>query len=184
MSQPLDVSKLVGAASAPVALIIATSIFLSNLTARFTAMVTTARQLASEFREKKERDTRAESLRVQLGLYHRRLRLIMRATFWLTMTICCFIGTVLFTSVSVAFKNSPVWPVVTGALMLAGLALLVYCVGLETFENHLAKDALGKEMSEFPEVQPNEGGGPGDAVLNEARSHAPGNRSATRFRTQ
>src|SRR5436305_1808860 len=101
MSQPVDLAKLVGAASAPVALIIATSIFLSNLTARYTAMFTAARQLSSEFREKEGHDVRAESLRVQLGLYRRRLRLIMSATFWLAATIWCFIGTVLFTSVSV-----------------------------------------------------------------------------------
>jgi hypothetical protein len=170
MNQPLDVAKLVGAASAPVALIIATSIFLSNLTARYTAMFTAARELTSEFREKEEHDTRAESLRVQLGLYHRRLRLIIRATFWLTVTIFSFIGTVLFTSVSVALPGNDVWPILTGLLMLAGLLLLAYCVGLESWENHLGKGALDTEMSEFPEVTRNEGGSPGQAIVNQARS--------------
>jgi hypothetical protein len=169
MSQPVDVAKLVGAASAPVALIIATSIFLSNLTARYTAMATTARQLTSEFREKEEHDERAESLRIQLGLYRRRLALIIKATFWLMLAILSFIGTVLFTSLSVVLPNNPAWPIITGSMMLAGLLILVYCVAVEGWENHLAKGALSTEMSEFPEVQRNEGGSPGQAILNEAR---------------
>jgi len=153
-----------------VALIIATSIFLSNLTARYTGMFTAARQLSSEFRQKEEHDKRAESLRVQLGLYHKRLRLIMRATFWLAVTIFCFIGTVLFTSISVAFPDFSAWPVITGGLMLAGLLILAYCVGLETWENHLAKQALGTEMAEFPEVRRNEGDSAAQAFMNEAHS--------------
>ncbi len=169
MNQPVDIAKLVGAASAPVALIIASSIFLSNLTAKYTAMFTTARQLTSEFREKEEHDTRAESLRVQLGLYHRRLRLIMRATFWLTATIYAFIGTVLFTSVSMALPGRMEWPLVTGIMMLVGLLLLTYSVGLEAWENHLGKGALDTEMSEFPDVHRNESAS-GEPVLNQARS--------------
>ena len=55
-------------------------------------------------------DKRAESLRIQLGLYHRRLRLIIRATFWLMMAIFAFIGTVLTTSVSVVCSPGPALP--------------------------------------------------------------------------
>ena len=160
MSQPLDIAKFVGAASAPVALIIATSIFVSNLTGRFTAMDTVARQMATEYREKKEkeRDARSESLRVQIGLYHRRLQVLIRGTFWLTVAIWSFIGTVFFTSVSVVLPGQPVWPIVTGVTMLGGLVLLAYAVALEAWENHMAKDAMKTEMSEFPEVDLNESG--------------------------
>ena len=173
MSQSFDIAKLVGAASAPVALIIATSIFLSNLTARFTAMFTAARQLTGEFRQDKDKhepDKRSESLRVQLGLYHRRLRLIMKATFWLTMTIFAFIGTVLFTGISMALPDNPVWAIITAVLMVGGLLLLAACVGIEAWENHLGKNALDTEMAEFPSVQRSEGGSPGNAVLNQAHS--------------
>ena len=155
MSQPIDISKFVGAASAPVALIIATSIFVSNLTGRFTAMDAIARQLSTEYREKKEKDKddRSESLRIQLGLYHRRLRLLISGTFWLIFAIVTFIGTVFFTSVGVVFPDNPIWPFVTGGTMIAGLLLLGYAVGLEAFENHLARGRAQDRNGGVPRSQ-------------------------------
>ncbi len=154
MAQPVDLAKLVGAASAPVALIISTCIFVSNLTARFSGMFTSMREMTKEYRqmEEEEENDRSASLKEQIRLYRKRLRLVMRANFWLMVTIWCFIGTVAFTSVSVILPNTPLWPIITGVSMFAGLFLFAYCVVLSAQENHLAKKALFTEVSEFPEI--------------------------------
>ena len=56
MNPNLDVAKFVGAASAPVALIIATAIFLSNLSTKWWAMSGMFRQLSGEYRQMEQRD--------------------------------------------------------------------------------------------------------------------------------
>jgi len=50
MDPDFDISKFVGAASAPVALVIATAVFLSNLTTRWWAISGIFRQLTGEYR--------------------------------------------------------------------------------------------------------------------------------------
>jgi uncharacterized protein DUF2721 len=153
MHGQIDVAKLVGAASAPVALIIATSIFLSNLGAKYAMMVGSFREISNEFRKIEDRDgLRARSLHKQLGLFSHRLRLLMKATFWLTVSIVCFVATVVFTSVSVLMPKTMVWPWITVAFSFAGMLLLGYSVFIEMDENRRAKEALVLETAEFPDV--------------------------------
>src|SRR4051794_7062775 len=129
MHGQIDVAKLVGAASAPVALIIATSIFLSNLGAKYAMMAGSFRQVSNEFRNiEDKKGLRAQSLQHQIGLFSHRLHLLMKATFWLTVSIIGFIATVLFTSVSVLLPNITIWPWITVAFSFAGIFLLAYSV--------------------------------------------------------
>jgi uncharacterized membrane protein len=153
MQGQIDVAKLVGAASAPVALIIATSIFLSNLGTKYAMMAGWFRQVSEEFRNIQDKNgLRAQSLQNQIGLYSHRLRLLMKATLWLTVSIICFIATVLFTSVSVLMPKAMVWPWVTVACSFAGMLLLGYSVFIEMEENRRAKEGLVLETAEFPDV--------------------------------
>src|SRR5579884_4051590 len=101
----LDVGKLVGAASAPVALIIATSIFLSNLSAKYGVLCSTFRSVAENFRNDNKDTDRTKGLSQQLRLYSRRLQILIRATFWLGFSILSFILTVFFTGVGVLFPK-------------------------------------------------------------------------------
>jgi predicted metal-binding membrane protein len=155
MTQHIDIAKLVGAASAPVALIIATSIFLSNLGAKYAMMAGVFRSLSEEYRGMQDQNSiRCRSLHKQLHLYAGRLGLLIRAAFWLAVSILCFVLTVLFTSVSVIAPNLQIWAWVTGFSTFAGLLVLGACVVFEMIENHRAKHALMLETAEFPGVLP------------------------------
>lgn len=153
MTPQLDVGKLVGAASAPVALIIASCIFLGNLGGKYAMMIATFRQLSGEYRESKDRDTlRCRSLQQQLILHSSRLRSMIRATFWLTISIELFILTVVFTSIGVIFPNAHAYTWITGGLGLGGLLMLAGAVVMEMVENHQSKQDLMLETAEFPGV--------------------------------
>ena len=149
----IDVAKLVGAASAPVALIIATSIFLSNLSGKYGMMSGIFREVSNEYRKNVDKNSlRAESLENQMSHYARRLRLLQKATFWLAISIQCFIATVLFTSASVLMPKLMIWPWVTVSFSFAGILTLGGSVVIEMLENHCAKEDLVLETAEFPNV--------------------------------
>ena len=153
MNPQLDVGKLVGAASAPVALIIATSIFLGNLGGKYAMLTGAFGQIAGEYRQAKERDSlRCRSLERQLTHYSQRLRSLIRATFWLTVAIQLFILTVVFTSIGVIFPQIHALTWITGGLSFAGLLALGGSVVIEMVENHQAKEVLMLETAEFPNV--------------------------------
>src|SRR5438270_354328 len=125
----LDVAKLVGAASAPVALIIASSIFVSNLGAKYALFAGAFRELSRELRETEDGNSlRAKSIREQLKMYSFRLRILMRATFWLAIAILCFILTVALTGVSVLLPQSQLWTLLTAIFSFAGMLILAATV--------------------------------------------------------
>jgi len=142
----IDLAKFVGAASAPVALIISTSIFLSNLTAKYVPMVTQLRSLTEEKRSDPEHQDRVESLQEQIDIYAVRIRWILRAVLSLTLSILTFISTVAFTSISMFFPDQPIYVGVTAVCMFAGLILLATAVIIEMWENHLARAMLVSEL--------------------------------------
>jgi len=142
----IDLAKFVGAASAPVALIISTSIFLSNLTAKYVPMVSQLRSLTEEWRSDPEHQDRVASLDEQIGIYEARIRWVLRAVHSLTLSILSFINTVAFTSISMFFPNQPIFVGVTVASMFVGLTLLAVAVIIEMWENHLTKGLLRSEL--------------------------------------
>ena len=149
----LDVGKLVGAASAPVALIISASICLGTLGAKYSMLVGIFRECTSEYRKIEDpEDIRGRSLQSQIEHYSSRLRLLMRGTLYLSLAIHSFILTVLCTSMGVLFPKAPAWTWITGFFSFTGLFLLAGFVVIEMIENHRAKSALILETAEFPNV--------------------------------
>lgn len=147
MDPKFDLAKLVGAASAPVALIIATCIYLGNLLNQYNTYFTQIKTLAQELRENPDQKERADSLREQLKLYEQRICGSMRAGFWLNIAILCFIGTVLFTGVAMLFPgNIPIMLFTTG-LMFVGLVIVAYAIGIEVWSNRVAKPAIDTDLS-------------------------------------
>jgi len=142
----MDLAKFVGAASAPVALIIAASIFLSNLTAKYVPLASRVRSLAEESRNDPEHPDRAASVDEQIDLCEVRIRWILRAVQLLTISILSFISTVAFTSISMFFPDQPLYVGVTVAAMFTGLTLLAAGVIIEMWENHLAKGMINSEL--------------------------------------
>jgi hypothetical protein len=146
----LDISRFVGAASAPVALIIATSIFLSNLTTKWWAMTGVYRALSGEYRGSHEHaDSRSVNVRTQLECYSRRLALLMRATLLLTLAILAFILTVIFTGINMIFPKNPPLEYLTVAMSFCGLLLLATSVVAELVENEIGKRIGPLETGDF-----------------------------------
>src|SRR3954451_17861296 len=142
----MDLAKFVGAASAPVALIISTSIFLSNLTAKYVPAFSRLRTMTEELRDDPEHPDRVHSLHEQIGVYQVRVKWLLRASFYLMLAIICFINTVAFTSISMFFPEQSTYMIVTIGSMFGGLVLLGLAVLIEIWENRLAKGALRSEL--------------------------------------
>jgi len=151
MNGDFDLAQLVGAASAPVALIIATSIFLSNLSGKYAALFAATHAHLSEYRDHDCPEPRRQLLTIQLRNRGRRLRTLIRAMFWLGLAILLFIGTVILTAVSVIYPMNAV-KLLTAISLLGGLLILALSVGMELGENHQASVALLGDYSEFPEL--------------------------------
>lgn len=139
MGMQIHVAKLVGAASAPVALSIASSISMSNLSAKYAMLAGGLRQLSDEYRKSEDKNTiRSRSLADQM-IVLRRLRLLMIATFWLAVSILCFIPTLICTSVSVFMPKWIAWTILTAAFSFVGMLVLGSTVVIEILENRCAK---------------------------------------------
>ena len=143
-----DLAKLVGAASAPVALIISTSIFMSNLTGKYVPSFMQLRAMSDEIRKKPDDPSRERSLRRQIELYDVRIRWLLRAGFFLAIALLLFITTVAFTCLSVVFPAQAMWPIITVCSMFGGLGLLAFAIAIEMWENHLAKSILRSELGD------------------------------------
>lgn len=151
MGPQLDVGKLVGAASAPVALIIATCIFLGNLGGKYSMLVNMFREATREYRQLEEAAAeRRQSLEHQIELYAGQLRHLIRATFALGVALQCFILTVMCTSLSVIFSGARIWLWVTGFFSFAGMLIFSASIVTEMVENHHARRALLLEIAGFP----------------------------------
>lgn len=149
----IDVPKLVGAASAPVALIIATAIFLGNLGGKYAMIAGTFRQISDEYRKSEDKNSlRSRSLIAQLSLYSGQMRMLILATFWLAISILCFIATVVSTSISVLMPNTLAWTILTVVFSFAGMLILAASVVMEIVENSRAKKLLILETAEFSNI--------------------------------
>ncbi len=154
MDPNFDIAKFVGAASAPVTLIIATVLFLANLTTRWWAVSGLFHQLTGEYRAMgpDHGSTRSDKVRLQVGYYTRRLKLLQWATTVLTVAILFFILTVLFTGLNILVPRNPTLMVLTIFYCVAGLLLLSVAVSMELIQNNMGRRATELEMEEFPEL--------------------------------
>lgn len=153
MDPNIDLAKFVGAASAPVALVIASCIYLGNLTTKYNSLFERTRTLSEELREKAEQEEaqepggRAESLQEQLRLYEQRINGTMKSTFSLNLAIICFVLTVALTAVNMLFPKNVPLVMSTALVMFAGLGLICAGVVIELWSNRLAKPVLDSELS-------------------------------------
>ena len=155
MDPKYDVSKFVGAASAPVALIIAACIYLGNLTAKYNALFRIIRTLSDEMRHEQNGSERQNSIRDQLQKYELRILGAMRAVFWMNLAILCFVLTVFLTGLAIVIPGNVIVVAATTVAMCAGLLLLGTAVITELWSNRLAKPTLKSELrGGTPEYQP------------------------------
>ena len=155
MDPKFDLAKLVGAASAPVALVIATCIYLGNLTTIYNTVFQKIRDLAQELRQHPDSQDRCDSIKEQLKLYEQRICNCMRASFLLNLAIVFFIGTVLFTGVSMLMPGNVPIMMFTAGLMFVGLLLVGYAVITEMRADRLSKPTLDTELQTgTPDYEP------------------------------
>jgi hypothetical protein len=136
MDPHFDLAKFVGAASAPVALIIATSIIVSNLGGRYAVLAGFFRGATAELRDAGGREApRAPEIVKELSLLKRRLRLLILATTWLLSSIVMFTATVIFTGVAMLLPKIGIFTVMVVVFSFAGATMLVVAVIIGIMEN-------------------------------------------------
>jgi hypothetical protein len=136
MDPHLDLAKFVGAASAPVALIIATSIILSNLGGRYAVLAGFFRGASAELRDADVRKSpRPPDIVKELSLLKRRLRLLILATTWLFTSIIMFTATVIFTGVAMLLPRCGIFTILVVCFSFAGATMLVIAVVISILEN-------------------------------------------------
>jgi hypothetical protein len=136
MDPHFDLAKFVGAASAPVALIIATSIIVSNLGGRYAVLAGFFRGATAELRDAGGRNSpRAPEIVKELSLLKRRLRLLILATTWLLSSIVMFTATVIFTGVAMLLPKAGVFTALVVFFSFAGATMLVVAVVISIMEN-------------------------------------------------
>jgi len=154
MDPKLDLAKLVGAASAPVALIISACIYLGNLTQKYHTLFQNIRELATELRQQPEGERR-DSVHQQLRFYENRIIGAMRCTFFLNIAIILFVLTVLFTGISMLLPGNVPMMVTTAGVMALGLGIVILSIVIELYSNRLARPTLDTELtSGTPEYEP------------------------------
>ena len=145
----MDLGKLVGAATAPVNLIIAATIAISFLIAKQGALFAKFLLILEQYKKQPEDRVRSDKLYHQLGVYAMRLRLINWAGRALAITIVIFIVTVTLTSFGVIFPDVPWVKIGTGLTLLAGLASMLLGMVFQIADGRLEAKSIDLEMKEM-----------------------------------
>lgn len=144
----LDLGKLVGAATAPVNLIIAATIAISFLIAKQGALFAKFLLILEQYKKQPEDRVTSDKLYHQLGIYAKRLRLINWACRALGITIVVFIGTVILTSLGVTFPDLAWVKIGTGITLFGGLLSMFIGFVLELADGGMEGRSIDLEMKE------------------------------------
>lgn len=155
VTQAASLTSLIGTVVAPVGLISTTAILLSGYTGKYSSMSDQMRRMTAEYRASGTADSRRESLRRQLNLYHRRITAMWGASALLSSALLFFVATVLTVILSVRATRLDVLGL---AALLIGLVLVACAVGLELYEIGLARLTAAGELADiFAEREPPDG---------------------------
>ncbi len=146
ISQASSLAGLLGTVIAPVGLISTTAILLSGYTSKYSSMSDQMRRMTAEYRAAATSHDRRQSLKRQLGLYHRRLTAMWAASALLSVSLLCFVGTVLSVILSARETRLSVLGIVP---LLVGLSLVAVAVGLELYEIGLARLTAAGELADI-----------------------------------
>ena len=152
IAQATTLAGLLGTVIAPVGLISTTAILLSGYTGKYSSMSDQMRRMTAEYRLSATTQTRRQSLRRQLGLYHRRITAMWAASALLSLSLLAFVGTVLSVILSARETKLSVLGIVP---LLVGLSLVAVAVGLELYEIGLARLTAAGELADiFADQEP------------------------------
>ena len=153
--QSASLASLIGTVVAPVGLISTTAILLSGYTGKYSSISDQMRRLTAEFRAAATTETRRESLKRQLSLYHRRITAAWGASALLSVALLFFVATVLTVILSVRATRLDVLGLTA---LMVGLVLVACAIGLELYEIGLARLTTAGELADiFAEREPPDG---------------------------
>ena len=136
---------LISAAVAPVVLISAVAIFFSALTSKHSHLADQVRQLTAEFRKPDVEKERQLSIGRQLGIFEKRMNALWISTALLSMSLLCFVATILFVIASQRTSNMGYFGI---ACMVFGLIFLLGGALAEMIEIGLAHASLTCEVAD------------------------------------
>jgi hypothetical protein len=145
----IDLGKVVGTATATVALIIASSIFLQNLSTKYLALMGRLGQLTEEVRKSRPGGVRGASLRELIGTTEQQCQLVRVGSMYLEWAVLTFVITVVSASLSTAFPAVGAAKLIGGCSLVVGLVLLSISVVYEMRENWLSKALFRSEIADL-----------------------------------
>ncbi len=153
--QAASLTSLIGTVVAPVGLISTTAILLSGYTGKYSSMSDQMRRMTAEYRASGTVQTRRDSLKRQLNLYHRRITAMWGASALLSTALLFFVATVLSVILSARATHLGVLGLMT---LMVGLVLVACAVGLELYEIGLARLTAAGELADiFADREPPDG---------------------------
>ena len=129
IDQIADPLQVVATAVTPVVMVSATAILASGVNTRYISISDRVRAIAREYRETSTSADRRSSIRLQMVIFHRRVRLVSWAARVLYAAVGCFIAVALLISISFS-RQTP-----------AGATLLVFLFGLGLTAIAIADDS-------------------------------------------
>lgn len=150
MEPTYKLTELLGAAGATSGVIIAGTIFLQFLSARYADLAGRYRALTGELRNGVSSDNaRHDPLQVQIKIYRHRLQLITWASALSAIALLCFLLSVVLGGLSVI---RPEFQLITtlGSIGLGiGLALIIFSVVLELIEIITSRHEHNEEIADL-----------------------------------
>jgi len=127
-----DPLKVVATAVTPVVMVSATAILVSGVNTRYISISDRVRSIAREYREASTSAARRSSIRLQMVVFHRRLRLVSWAARVLYAAVGCFIAVALLISVSLSQQTPAGATLLTflGGLVLTAIAIILQLLEL------------------------------------------------------
>lgn len=152
----IDLPKLAGAAGSLVALIIATAILASWLSAKYIPAFDRYRALTEEFR-KGPGDRRRSSLHDQIKVYQARLRLLSWAVECLCGVLVVAVITIADSTLALLFPKDAIINVIGVVSLFLGLLLVVAAIVFEIAENRLDRRAIESEIGDLDDIRTDPG---------------------------
>jgi hypothetical protein len=131
IDQIADPLQVVATAVTPVVMVSATAILAAGVNTRYISISDRVRALAREYRETGTSADRRSSIRLQMVIFHRRLRLVSWAARVLYAAAGCFIAVALLISISLS-RQTPAGA--TLLMFLFGLSLTAIAIILQLLE--------------------------------------------------
>jgi hypothetical protein len=142
-------TDMLGAAGATIGVIIAGVIFLQFLSSKYTELAGRYREFTEEYRKGEAGEGRHNRLQSQIRLYHRRLRLLLRASWLAGIAVMLLITSIFAGGVSRILPEAvPIKWLGAGALFV-GLALVAVGVLLELIESIDTRHEIGEEVGDL-----------------------------------